>query len=89
MSQNNAIYKGFKVSAMVRRLPEDAPGANPAKPVFLATATITQVSSGSGSLRQVPPLLQHFGFTPHAAIDEALTSARTAIDGMSTFIKRK
>ncbi|KWR78698.1 hypothetical protein [Cupriavidus sp. IDO] len=89
MSQNNAIYKGFKVSANVRRAPGEAPGGEAAQPGFLATVTITQVSAGMGSLRQVPPLIQHFANAPHAAIALALSSAREAIDGMSTFVKAR
>lgn len=89
MSQNHAIYKGFKVSANVRRSLDDSPNAELARARFLATVTITQVSGDSGSLRLVPPLLQHFAQTPHDAIDLAVSYARTVIDDMSTFVKRK
>ncbi|CAG2161095.1 GTP cyclohydrolase [Cupriavidus numazuensis] len=89
MSQNNAIYKGFKVSACVRRASSADPGSNSVQPRFLATVTILQVSSGMGSRRQLPPLLQHFANAPHAAITLALSSAREAIDGMSTFVKAR
>ncbi|WP_423200790.1 GTP cyclohydrolase (plasmid) [Cupriavidus sp. H19C3] len=83
MSQNNTIYKGFKVSASVRR----ASSADQVQPRFLATVTITQVSTGMGSQRRLPPLLQYFANAPHVAITLALASAREAIDGMSTFVK--
>ncbi|KDP88759.1 GTP cyclohydrolase [Cupriavidus basilensis] len=89
MSQNHAIYKGFKVSANVRRSFDDSPDAELARAKFLATVTITQVSGDSGSLRLVPPLLQHIAQTPHDAIDLAVSYARTVIDDMSTFVKRK
>jgi len=85
MSQNNTIYKGFKVSASVRR----ASSADPVQPRFLATVTITQVSTGMGSQRRLPPLLQYFANAPHVAITLALSSAREAIDGMSTFVKTR
>ncbi|BDB26916.1 hypothetical protein Tamer19_65720 [Cupriavidus sp. TA19] len=89
MSQNNAIYKGFRVSANVRRAPRAVPDGEPLQPGFLATVTITQVSTGMGSQRLVPPLIQHFANAPHAAIALALSSAREAIDAMSTFVKAK
>ncbi len=89
MSRNNSIYKGFKVSASVRRSSDDALGAGAAQPTFLATATVTQVSMGSGSLRVVPPLLPHHALTPHAAIDLALASARAVIDSLSTSVRHK
>lgn len=84
MSQNNAIYKGFRVSARVCQAPDDA-----VQPSFLATVTITQVSEGMGSRRQLPGMIQHTASAPHAAIALALSSAREAIDGMSTFTKAK
>ncbi|WP_420995205.1 GTP cyclohydrolase [Cupriavidus sp. 30B13] len=89
MSQNNAIYKGFKVSAIVRRAPDGSPETMPAPAGFLATVTITQVSRDSGSLRLVPPLEQHAARTPHDAIALAVTHARTVIDGMSTSVAHK
>jgi GTP cyclohydrolase II len=89
MSQNNAIYKGFRVSARVRHAPGADPGDDLAQPRFLATVTITQVSIGMGSQRRLPPLLQHFANAPHVAITLALSSAREAIDGMSTFVKAR
>ncbi len=89
MSQNNAIYKGFRLSASVRRASSGIPGGDLVQPRFLATVTIMQVSSGMGSRRQLPPLLQHFANAPHAAITLALSSAREAIDGMSTFVKAR
>ncbi|MCY0857931.1 GTP cyclohydrolase [Cupriavidus sp. D39] len=89
MSQNHAIYKGFKVSANVRRSFDESPSAELARASFLATVTITQVSGDSGSLRLVPPLLEHVAHTPHDAIDLAVSYARTVIDDMSTFVKRK
>ncbi|CAG2161260.1 hypothetical protein LMG26411_08109 [Cupriavidus numazuensis] len=87
MSQNNAIYKGFRVSARVRHAPGAVPGGDPFQPCFLATVTITPVSTGMGSRRRLPPLIQHFANAPHAAIALALSSARDAIDGMSTFVR--
>lgn len=89
MSQNNAIYKGFRVSARVSQAPEAGPAADPGQPRFLATVTITQVSEGMGSRRQLPGMIQHTASAPHAAIALALSSAREAIDGMSTFVKAK
>ncbi|WP_020204186.1 hypothetical protein [Cupriavidus sp. WS] len=89
MSQNNAIYKGFKVSAIVRRAPGGSHGATPVPAGFLATVTITQVSRDSGSLRLVPPLEQQSGRTPHDAIALAVTHARAVIDGMSTSVAHK
>lgn len=89
MSQNNAIYKGFKVSAKVRQAPDAFPGSGVVHPRFLATVTITQVSTGMGSQRLLPPEIQQFADAPHAAITLALSSAREAIDGMSTFVKAK
>ncbi|QET04778.1 MULTISPECIES: GTP cyclohydrolase [Cupriavidus] len=86
MSQNNAIYKGFRVSARVSQAPDA--GAS-VQPRFLATVTITQVSEGMGSRRQLPGMIQHTASAPHAAIALALSSAREAIDGMSTFVKAK
>lgn len=87
MSQNNAIYKGFRVSARVDHAPDVASGDDPVQPRFLATVTITQVSTGLGSRRLLPPMVQHFASAPHDAIALALSSAREAIDGMSTFVK--
>lgn len=87
MSQNNAIYKGFRVSANVHRAPDSVPDGGRVQPGFLATVTITQVSTGMGSRRLVPPPIQRFASAPHAAIALALSSAREAIDGMSTFVK--
>lgn len=87
MSHNNAIYKGFRVSARVRHASGAVPNGELIQPRFLATVAITQVSTGMGSRRRLPPLIQHFASAPHAAITLALSSARDAIDGMSTFIK--
>ncbi|GLC91295.1 hypothetical protein Tamer19_07030 [Cupriavidus sp. TA19] len=89
MSQNNAIYKGFRISAYVHRAPSAALDGDPVQPGFLATVKITQVSTGMGSRRLVPPLIQHFASAPHAAVALALSSARETIDGMSTFIKAR
>ncbi|MGO4330138.1 GTP cyclohydrolase [Cupriavidus sp. 2TAF22] len=89
MSQNNAIYKGFKVSAIVRRASDGNPDNASALAGFLATVTITQVSRDSGSLRLVPPLEQQTARTPHDAIALAVTHARTVIDGMSTSVAHK
>ncbi|CAG2141499.1 hypothetical protein LMG31506_02480 [Cupriavidus yeoncheonensis] len=88
MSQNNAIYKGFRVSARVRHAPGAVLGSD-LVPRFLATVTITQVSTGMGSRRRLPPMIQHFASAPHAAIALALSSARDAIDGMSTSVKAR
>jgi hypothetical protein len=87
MSQNHAIYKGFRVSAKVRHAPGAVSAGDLVKPRFLATVTITQVSIGMGSRRQPPPMMQHFANAPHAALALALSSARDAIDSMSTFVK--
>ncbi|ODV44395.1 GTP cyclohydrolase [Cupriavidus sp. UYMMa02A] len=89
MSQNNAIYKGFRVSARVCPAPGSVPGGDSVQSRFLATATITQVSTGMGSRRRLPPVIQHFASAPHAAIALALSSARDAIDCMSTFVKAR
>ncbi|CAG2148481.1 GTP cyclohydrolase [Cupriavidus plantarum] len=89
MSQNNAIYKGFRVSARVRQAPDALPAGDPIPLRFLATVTITQVSEGMGSRRQLPGMIQHAAGAPHDAIALALSSARAAIDGMSTFVKAK
>ena len=89
MSQNNAIYKGFRVSATVRHAPCEGPGGDLVQSGFLATVTITQVSTGMGSRRRLPPMIQHFSDAPHAAIALALSSARDVIDGMSTFVKSR
>ncbi|WP_258234439.1 hypothetical protein [Cupriavidus pinatubonensis] len=51
--------------------------------------TITQVSTGMGSRRRLPAVIQHFASAPHAATALALSSARDAIDGMSTFVKAR
>lgn len=89
MSPNNAIYKGFRMSASVRHAPDAAFGKDGVTPGFLAIVTITQVSAGMGSRRRLPPMIQHFANAPHAAIAQALHSAKEAIDGMSTFVKGK
>jgi len=89
MSQNNAIYKGFRVSARVRHASGAVRSGDSVQPRFLATVTITQISTGMGSRRRLPPLIQHFASAPHVAIALALSSARDAIDGMSTFIKTR
>ena len=89
MSQNNAIYKGFRVSAKVRHAPGAIPRGDLVQPRFLATVTITQVSAGNGSRRRLPPMIQHFASAPHTAIALALSAARDAIDGMSTFVKAR
>jgi GTP cyclohydrolase II len=89
MSQNNAIYKGFRVSAKVGHAPGAVPGGDLVQPRFLATVTITQVSTGMGSRRLLPSMVQHFASAPHAAIALALSSARDAIDGISTFVKTR
>ena len=89
MSQNNAIYKGFRVSARVRHATGAVPGGDRVQSRFLATVTITQVSTGMGSRRRLPAVIQHFASAPHAATALALSSARDAIDGMSTFVKAR
>ncbi|MBF6988328.1 MULTISPECIES: GTP cyclohydrolase [Cupriavidus] len=89
MSQNNAIYKGFRVSARVRHVSGAVPGGDLVHLRFLATVTITQVSSGMGSRRRLPPMIQHFASAPHTAIALALSSARDAIDGLPTFVKAR
>ncbi|PLQ00333.1 GTP cyclohydrolase [Cupriavidus pauculus] len=89
MSQNNAIYKGFRVSARVSHAPDSTPRGDVIQPRFLAIATITQVSTGMGSRRRLPTMIQHFASEPHAAIALALSSAWAAIDGMSTFVKAR
>ena len=89
MSQNNAIYKGFRVSATVSHAPGAVLGGDLVQPRFLATVTITQVSTGMGSRRRLPAMIQHFASAPHAAIALALSSARDAIDGMSTSVKAR
>ncbi|XQM39296.1 GTP cyclohydrolase (plasmid) [Cupriavidus sp. H19C3] len=87
MQQNNAIYKGFRVSARVRNASGAVQGLDLVDPSFLATVTITPVSTGMGSRRRLPPMIQHFANAPHVAIAMAVASARAAIDGMSTFVK--
>lgn len=89
MSQNDAMYKGFRVSARVRHAHGAVPGGDLIQPRFLATVTITQVSKGMGSRRRLPAMIQHFASAPQAAIALALSSARDAIDGMSTFVKAR
>jgi len=88
MSQNNAVYKGFRVSAKVRHAAAPA-HSEMVQHRFLATATITQMSAGMGSRRLVPPMIQHDADTPHVAIEMALSSAREVIDRMSTFVKSR
>lgn len=89
MSQSNAIYKGFRISARVRHVSGADPGGDLVHPRFLATVTITRVSTGMGSRRRLPPMIQHFASAPHTAIALALSSARDSIDGLSTFVKAR
>lgn len=89
MSENNAVYKGFRVSAKVRQATVADNGRGVARERFLATVTITQVSTGMGSRRLLPPTIEECASAPHAAITLALSSAHEAIDGMSTFVKTR
>lgn len=89
MYPNNAIYKGFRISAKVGRAPDAVPAGDLVQPSFLATVTITPVSASMGSRRLLPSMVQHFASGRHAAIALALSSARNAIDGISTFVKTR
>lgn len=89
MSTNNQVYKGFKVSAKVRRTTVSEGDHDGVGQRFLATASITQVSAGMGSRRILPAIVEESADAPQMAITLALSSAREAIDSMSTFVKSK
>ncbi|CAG9177892.1 GTP cyclohydrolase [Cupriavidus respiraculi] len=89
MVENNAVYKGFRVSAHVQRSLPQVAGAQTARLDFHATVSITRVNGGNESLQMPSPLPDHSGHTPRAAIEAAVVYARTVIDGMSTFTKAK
>lgn len=89
MSTNNQVYKGFKVSAKVRRTTVSADDRDRVAQRFLATVSITQVSADMGSRRILPAVLEESADAPQMAITLALSSAREVIDSMSTFVKSK
>ncbi|WP_144631774.1 hypothetical protein [Bordetella genomosp. 13] len=80
MNQNHLIYKGYRLTASVKR----TPGPDAARPAF--TATVTVALPGDQDMPGVPQAVPRFASgatvsSPHIAVDAAIDHGRCVVDG--------
>ncbi|OZI30831.1 hypothetical protein CAL29_22920 [Bordetella genomosp. 10] len=76
--ENNSIYKGYRLSAIVKR---QAPGSQPS---FTATLVMVRHGGSVSTSHGVPDFVKGGGAaTPGRAIDAAILYGRQMVDGMS------
>lgn len=82
MSENNVVYKGYKLSARVSRVSAGGSG----RPAFTATISVEEVAShADSSERHDVPFFHSGGFVSHPgmAVRAAIDYGRSMVDAHS------
>jgi hypothetical protein len=76
--ENNSIYKGYRLSAIVKRQTAGS------RPSFTATLMVIRHEGSVSTTHGVPELVKGGGAaTPGRAVDAAILYGRQVVDGMS------